>query len=612
MSREATVNSDGRQISVTMDGREVQVSPGTTILEVARKLNIHIPTLCTHEDLCVVGNCRICAVEIDGHDSLAAACAWPVTEPLSIRTVSPRIRSVRRHMIQLLLSNHPGECHSCTRNGACELAALAEAYGVDEVVFARNQSAKVRDASSPLLVRDMNKCVLCRRCVRACIDLQEVGVMEAVGKGDHIEIQTFGNKRMRDVVCIGCGQCVSHCPTAALVNSDDTATVWRAIDDPSRHVVLQISVEVQVALAEIFGMDPGTVQSGQIVAACRAAGFDAVFDTQLAVSLAVEEQSTLLIQRLTTVFQSDTRENWPVLSSDCSGFVRFMEYFNPKLLKRLSPLKTPEQLLGTLVRTYFAHHFSGDPSAIVSVAAVPCTSRKVDADSPLSVTQGGKNVDIAITTVELGRMLRSAGVQLSQMTPRPFDRVLDATMPESLTPYNSMLHLLMGAVYRKLTGNELNQTVEVDYEAPFSVPGAYIMRIPVLGSTTSDASAIFASMDEITLNGGHLRFGKCEGTANAKRVIEDIARGGEFSRCHYIEFLACPDGCFGGGGHPAPTGRQIRQLRKEAHPVCMSLPDNERQWFESHYLQWISGALDDVLTRDHFNTSYMPRGKFIR
>ncbi|MBN2530582.1 MAG: (2Fe-2S)-binding protein [Deltaproteobacteria bacterium] len=607
MSREATVHSDGTLVSVTVDGRNVDVEPGTTILEAATRLGIHIPTLCTHEDLCVVGNCRICVVEVSGIDTLQAACAWPITEPISVHTHSARIRRVRHHMIQLLLAHHPGECHACMRNGNCELSALAQAHGVTDVAFARQEETRLHDASSLLLIRDMKKCVLCRRCVRACIDMQEVGVMEAVGKGERIEIETFGNKPMRNVVCIGCGQCISHCPTAALVNPDETARVWQAIESPSKHVVIQLSPAVRVALTEALGMPPGTVECERLISMLRATGFDAVFDTQLAVSLVVEAQAKQIVQRLSNESTDGTAPRWPILSSNCSGWVKYMEYFAPHQLKFMSRLKSPQQLMGTLIRAHFAKFYGGDPSAVFSVSAVPCTAHKAEADSPLSVTAGDKNIDCAITTVELAKMLKASGARLSQAAKGQFDNLFLYNTPMTSTPFNSMLHLLCGAVYRRVTGRLLTRSVEVDYRAPFAISGAYIMEIP-----TGSIDASHDRPELAALKGQPLRFGKCEGTANAKKVLEDIRRGGPFSKCHFIEFLACPDGCFGGGGHPVPTGRQIRQARREAFPVNTNLPKEELDWITDLFNQCTDGRLEGTFSNDDFFTGYMPRGKFIK
>ncbi|MBN2715757.1 MAG: (2Fe-2S)-binding protein [Deltaproteobacteria bacterium] len=612
MSAEATANSDGNLVTVTMDGREIKVTPGTTLLEAAARLGIHIPTLCTHPDLCVVGNCRVCMVEVDGTDALQAACATPVTEPVTVRTYSGKIRRVRRHMLQLLLAHHDGECHSCSRNGACELAELSEAYGVTEVGFARNRESRVFDNSSSLLVRNMNKCVLCRRCVRACIDMQEVGVMEAVGKGEQIEIETFGKKNMAEVVCIGCGQCISHCPTAALVNPDDTDKVWQAIDNPDRHVVLQLSPSVRVALWEMLGMAPGTDDVGPLVHMLRAAGFNAVFDGQQAAALIIAEQARLLSAIICEGLAHPEKDRWPVLSANCSGWVKYMEHFAPAMLKHMSPLKSPEQLLGTLVRTHYARHYGGEPSAVVSVASAPCASRKFEAESPLNTQFGEKSVDYVLTTVELGKMLKESGIGLSRMPAGKFDGLICTNAAVSFTPGNSMVHQLCGAVFELVTGTPISKKVKIEYTSPFGISGAYIMNVPIQGVNDATGKNKNGNGDGGGQKGMQLRFGKCEGTANAKRVIEDIRNGGPFSRCHFIEFLACPDGCFGGGGHPAPTSSGIRQMRREAFPVSYALAEPEAAWIGEIHAQCQNGTLDEMTTLDAFYTSYMPRGKFMK
>lgn len=613
MSQEASIVSDGKHVPVTLNGRSIFVTPGTTILEAAQNIGIRIPTLCTHEDLCVVGNCRVCVVEVEGYDSLQAACAYPITECITVRTHSAKIRKVRQHMLKLLLAHHTGDCFVCRRNATCELSQLAVEFGVDTVTFKKNEESRTQDASARTLVRDMNKCVLCRRCVRACIDMQEVGVMEAVGKGDHIEIETFGNKSMVDVVCIGCGQCVSRCPTAALTYSDDTRKVWQAIDDPRKHVVIQLPPSVRSSIAETIGLPPGTLFCGELISQIRGMGFDKVFDTQLANSLAVQEQAKQLMELLFSTRSERGATERIVFSSNSSGWVKYMEHFTPTFLQYLSPLKSPEQLLGTLVRTHYTHRTNIEPSSIVSVAAVPCASKKNETESSLAVTAGMKNVDYALTTLELGKMIKESGVHLSHLPQQPFDSFFDdGSDITEFPPFHSMLHMLSGVLYQMITGEPLTSEVDVAYTAPFDIPGAFIMSIPIHHVADSASTWLADDADPKQMEGEALVFGKCEGTANAKKVIEDICKGGPFSKCHYIEFLACPDGCVGGGGQPVPTGKIIRQSRKEAFPPQTAFTPAQRNYLEELHQRCSTTQLPGGFTKDDFFTRYTPRGKFIK
>ncbi|MBN2342871.1 MAG: (2Fe-2S)-binding protein [Deltaproteobacteria bacterium] len=612
MSKEASQTSDGRMVTVSFDGTDVQVAPGTTILDAAQRVGVRIPTLCTHEDLCVVGNCRICVVEVEGRDALQAACAFPVTESIRVTTQSAKIRTARQHMIQLLLAHHSGDCFSCRRNGTCELSSLAAEFGVDSVAFEKNADGRTQDYSSLALSRDMNKCVLCRRCVRACIDMQEVGVMEAVGKGDHIEIETFGNKPLKDVVCIGCGQCVARCPTAALSYPDETSKVWEAIDHPQKHVVIQIPVSVRASIGEALGNSPGTALGEQLVSQLYRMGFSRVVDAQLGVSLAIQEQAMELMSLLFSTKARKGAIERIVFSSNSSGWVRYMEHFLPTFLQYLSPLKSPEQLMGTIVRTHYAAHFGIDSSSIVSVAAVPCASKKVEAAGPLALTNGYRNIDYAITTQELAKMIRESGAHLASLPAQSFDSLIEPTAISTFSPFHSVLHMLSGVLFKMITGSRLTKEVSIEYTAPFNLPGAYMMKIPI-DKVSPDVSAVLGEdADPSQMVGQSLVFGKCEGTANAKKVIEDICKGGAFSSCHYIEFLACPDGCLGGGGQPVPTNRTIRQARKEAFPLQLAYPDDIDSYIKDLHTRCLQKSLSGGFNRDHLFTSYTPRGKFIK
>ncbi|MFW6170216.1 MAG: [Fe-Fe] hydrogenase large subunit C-terminal domain-containing protein, partial [Planctomycetota bacterium] len=374
----------GAKITVTIDDNTISVPMGTTLLEAARKLGIHIPTLCHHDDLCVAGVCRVCVVEVEGQRTLQASCAYPVTQPITIKTHTRKVRRARRHVVDLLLSEHYGQCYACFRNNNCELQALAKEYGVDYFRFGHPEKpAHPLDLSSYSVVRDMNKCVLCRRCVRTCIDLQEVGVLEAVGRGNKTKIATYLDKPLADVVCINCGQCINRCPTGALRANDPTDEVWAAIDDPTKHVVMQTAPSPRAAIGEEFGLAPGIPMTWEMNTALRRCGFDKVFDTNFTADLTIIEEGTELIQRLyRNLVQGDASQPLPQFTSCSPGWVKYIEHFHPEYLDHVSSAKSPQQMFGALIKTWYAQLNGIDPKNIVSVALMPCAAKKFECNRP--------------------------------------------------------------------------------------------------------------------------------------------------------------------------------------------------------------------------------------
>ena len=366
----------GGTVSVEINEKKVTVPFGTTILEACRENQIHIPTLCHHDDLCIAGVCRICVVEVEGMRTLQAACAFPITSPIKIKTSSSMVRKARRHIIDLMLSEHYGECYSCVRNGNCELQSLADEYGVDGYTFGHPSVPRYEvEKSSFAVIRDMSKCVLCKRCVRTCIDLQEVGVLEAIGKGDKTHISTFLEKPLADVICINCGQCINRCPTGALHANDPSDEIWNAIDNPKKHVVIQTAPSPRAAIGEEFGLEPGHSMTGQLNTALHRIGFDAVFDTNFSADLTIMEEGTELLLRLkSALVDKDPNVKLPQLTSCSPGWVKYIEHFYPEYLDHLSSAKSPQQMFGALIKTYYAQKVGVDPADIVSVAVMPCIS----------------------------------------------------------------------------------------------------------------------------------------------------------------------------------------------------------------------------------------------
>ena len=364
----------GSNVTVEINGDKLTVPFGTTILEACRQNGIHIPTLCHHEDLCIAGVCRVCSVEVENIRTLQASCAFPITAPIKIQTSTPMVRKARRHILDLLLSEHYGECYSCVRNNNCELQKLAKEYGVDAYSFGHvNKSRFEVDNTSFSVVRDMDKCILCKRCVRTCIDLQEVGVLEAINRGDETKIGTFMEKPLADVICINCGQCINRCPTGALHANDPSDAIWEAIDNPKKHVVIQTAPSPRAAIGEEFGLEPGNSLTRELNTALRRIGFDRVFDTNFTADLTILEEGTELILRLyKALVKGDPSAIIPQFTSCSPGWVKYLEHFYPEYIDNLSTAKSPQQMFGALIKTFYAEKVEVDPeeSGPVRVARV--------------------------------------------------------------------------------------------------------------------------------------------------------------------------------------------------------------------------------------------------
>ncbi len=610
----------GKDITVTVDGNAITVPLGTTILEAARKLQIRIPTLCFHEDLCLAGVCRICVVEIEGQRTLQSACSYPITTPIHVNTHSAKVRRARRHILDLLLSSHYGDCYACSRNGTCELQALAAEYGVD--LFRFGHVAKPRyaiDASSHSVVRDMNKCVLCRRCVRTCIDLQEVGVLEALHRGYETKVGTFCDKPLGDVVCINCGQCVNRCPTGALRANDLTDEVWEAIDDPTKHVVIQTAPSPRAGIGECFGLAPGQPLTFQMNTALRRCGFDRVFDTNFTADLTIIEEGVELLERLyRALVKKDPAAVLPQFTSCSPGWVKYLEHFAPEYIPHLSTAKSPQQMFGALIKTYYAEVNHLDPENIVSVALMPCSAKKFECNRPEMCASGYKDVDYGLTTRELAKMIREAGVDLPKLEKSDFDDPFGTATGSGVIfgSTGGVMEAALRTVLELVTGQKIESFfAHADIIPVRGFDGVRYAEIPVkaVGPVPELVKHLFPDWD--WLLGATLKVGVCHGTANAKKVMDDIRAGGRFSQCHFIEFMACPGGCLGGGGQPIPTSPAIRAARAKA----IYSEDNAYSVRKSHENPAITGIYERFLTdgpcghKSHklLHTSYVRRGKYI-
>ena len=615
-----TAAQAGSQIEVNIDGKDMKVPYGTTILQAARQLGMRIPTLCYHEDLCIAGVCRICLVEVDDMRTLQASCAYPITAPIKVKTNTSKVRKARRHVLDLLLSNHYGECYTCTRNNNCELQALAKEYGVDYFRFGHVEKPKCEvDRSSYSVVRDMNKCVLCRRCVRTCIDMQEVGTLEVAGRSSRSKVCTFMDKPLLNVVCINCGQCINRCPTGALRANDPSDEIWAAIDDPTKHVVIQTAPSPRAGIGECFGLEPGRPLTFEMNTALRLCGFDKVFDTNFTADLTIIEEGTELLLRLhKALVQKDPSAALPQFTSCSPGWVKFIEHFYPEMLPNLSTAKSPQQMFGALIKTYYAQKNGIDPKNIVSVALMPCSAKKFECNRPEMCASGYKDVDYGLTTRELAQMISESGIYLPDLPKSDFDDPFGTATGSGVIfgATGGVMEAALRSVVEIVCGVKVENLFDHAEIVPVrGFEGMRYVEIPIKKVGPVPDLLKHLVSDWKWLEGVTLKVGVCHGTANAKNVLKDIKAGGKFSQCHFIEFMACPGGCLGGGGQPIPTSPAIRAARAKA----IYSEDRAYQVRKSHENPMVVKLYGDFLTdgpcghKSHhlLHTSYTPRGKFI-
>jgi len=610
----------GGAVSIEINEKKLQVPLGTTILEACKMNGIHIPTLCHHDDLCVAGVCRVCMVEVEGMRTLQAACAFPITNSIKIKTTTQDVRKARRHVIDLLLSEHKGECYTCVRNNNCELQALAKEYGVDDFRFGHvTESRFERDDSSFSVVRDMDKCVLCKRCVRTCIDLQEVGVLEATKRGDLTNISTFMDKPLGDVICINCGQCINRCPTGALHEKDPSDQIWKDIEDPSKHVVIQTAPSPRAAIGEEFGLPAGHSMTGELNTALKRIGFDGVFDTNFTADLTIIEEGTELIIRLYQALVEKKEVALPQFTSCSPGWVKYLEHFYPEYMDNLSSAKSPQQMFGALLKTHYAQKAGVDAKDIVSVAVMPCAAKKYECNRPEMADSGYQDVDYGLTTREMAKMIKEAGIHLPEMPKGKFDNPFGDASGAGLIfgATGGVMEAALRSVVEFVTGNKAEDIFENANIIPVrGFEGIKYVEIPV-GDAVGPVPELIKHLvpDWNWLKGATLKVAVAHGTANAKKVMEDIKAGGKFSECHFIEFMACPGGCLGGGGQPIPTSTEIRKKRAEAiYAEDESLEirkSHENPYVQQIYEEFLTDGPCGHLSHKLLHTHYTKRGKYI-
>ena len=540
-------------IKIKINNIPVSVKEGSTILEAAERLGIRIPTLCYHKDLCIAGNCRVCLVEVKNSRTLQASCAMPVSDGMEILTNTLLVRTARKHVIELLLSEHRSDCLKCYRNGNCELQNLAQEYRIEEKEYLDVSVDKKIDRSSPSIEKDDSKCIRCQRCVRTCAELQKVSALTVAHKGDEMKIETFLDKPLYDVVCTNCGQCVSHCPTGALVERNYIEEVWQAIDNPVKHVVVQTAPAVRVALGEELGFDPGARVTGKMVTSLKRIGFNAVFDTDFTADLTIIEEGTELLTRLKSAIVEKKDVALPMFTSCSPGWIKYIEHEFSGFLDHLSTCKSPQQMFGPLAKTYYAQKVGIDSKDIIVVSVMPCTAKKFEAQRPEMNASGFKDVDYVITTRELARMIKQSGNDFRKLEETPYDSIMGVSTGAAVIfgATGGVMEAALRTAYEIVTGREV-PFENLNIKPVRGLEGVREATIKITG----------CKKEWNFLEGVELKVAVAHGLKNAREVMRQLENGK--SPYHFIEIMACPGGCLGGGGQPIPTDMEIRKKRMAA------------------------------------------------
>jgi len=508
-------------VNIKINGQSLSVPSNYTVLEAARSANIEIPTLCYLKDVSKTGSCRMCIVEVVGARNLQAACVYPVSEGMEVLTNTQKVRDARKINLELLLSNHDRKCLTCARNQNCELQKLADELGVTDITYQGERNEYDIDEVSPSIVRDNNKCILCRRCVSACKTIQTVSVIDATERGFKTTIASPFNKSLGEVPCVNCGQCIVACPTGALREKDNTDDVWAAINDPEKYVVVQTAPAVRVGLGEEFGYEIGTPVTGKMAAALRRMGFDGVFDTDTGADLTIMEEGTEFINRL------QNGGKLPLITSCSPGWIKFCEHNFPDFLENLSSCKSPHQMFGAILKTYYAEKMGIDPAKMFVVSVMPCVAKKFESGRPEMEVDKLRDVDAVISTRELAKMIKQSGILFNKLPDEKFDNPFEEASGAGVIfgATGGVMEAALRTVVEVLEGKSFDN---LDYEAVRGTDGIKEATLTVAGTEVKVAVV--------------------NGLGNARKVLNDIRAGK--ANYHFIEIMACPGGCVTGGGQP--------------------------------------------------------------
>ncbi len=569
-------------IQLNVNGKPVEAKPGEMLLTALRRAGIEVPTLCNMEELLPSGACRMCVVEVEGAPSLVPSCAMPVRDGMKIQTHSPRAVRARKTIVELLLANHPDDCLYCVRNGSCELQEHAENLGVRTRRYAGAREVYKVDASSASVVRDPDKCILCGKCVRECEEIQGVGALDFIGRGSKTRVGTAFDQGLNVSSCINCGQCIMVCPTGALSEQSHAKAVLDALNDPERTVVVQCAPAVSVTLGELFGVKPGVDVAGKLNGALRRLGFDAVFDTGFSADLTILEEASELAHRV------KTGGVLPMMTSCSPGWIKFMEQFYPELLPHLSTCKSPQQMMGAVVKSFWAEKQGIAPEKIFSVSVMPCTAKKFEAGRPELGHEGVPDIDAVLTTRELARIIKLRGLRFDAVEPEPADTPFGerSSAGKLFAATGGVMEAALRTAYHLLTGEEM----------------ADLKVQPVRG---------LQGVKEAKLNIAGLEVGVAvvSGLGNARKLMEEV-KAGKRPDLHFIEVMTCPGGCIAGGGQPIGTDLDAVRARMQ---VLYHL-DRDETLRVSHenasvkrlYAEYLGEPLGD---RSHhlLHTHYAPR-----
>jgi len=582
--------------TVYINKQAVEVPAGTSILDAAAQVGIKIPTLCHIEGQLPKGACRVCMVDVEGARNMVAACTTPVSEGMKVITNSRNVREARKFVVELLISEHCGECKTCVRNDDCELQRLAVELGIMEVTYEGERLHTRIDDSTPALVRDSGKCIKCRRCMTVCNEMQGIGALAAQGRGFDSIIGPAFDQKLDGVVCVQCGQCAAVCPVGAISEKEHIDYVWEAIEDPNKFVVVQTAPAIRAALGECFGYEPGTLVTGKMVSALRLLGFDRVFDTNFTADLTIMEEGTELLMRLKTALADKKQVALPMFTSCSPGWIKYAEYFYPEILDNISTCKSPQQMFGAVAKTYLARKEGIDPKNMVVVSVMPCTAKKFESARPEMNASGYQDVDYVLTTRELARMIKQSGIDFGVLKNDTMDSPmgLGSGAADIFANTGGVMEAAIRTAYEIITGREL--------------PLDNLHLTPVIGLDGVKKATLKIEgclPDWNFLEGVELKVGVAHGLGNARTLIESMRGGEEF---HFIEVMTCPGGCIGGGGQPRFTTDEIRKKRIAA----IYKEDEGKQLRKSHanpevlqiyeeYLKKPLGDLSHHLLHTHYH-----------
>lgn len=531
---------NNEMLKLTIDGKEVEVKKGSTVLDAARKLGIDIPTLCFLKEINEIGACRMCLVEVEGARGYVTSCVYPAEEGMKVKTSTKELVSIKKTILELLLSNHEKKCLTCSRNLTCELQALCRRFGVEDLPYEGEMTEKTSDKDSSCITRNTAKCILCKRCVNVCRNVQGVSAIEVMNRGFKSKVGVWKNLSIAKSTCVGCGQCIVHCPTAALKEKSCIEELREVLTNKEKVVIVQTAPSVRATIGEEFGMEIGTLATGKMVAALKKIGFDKVFDTDLGADITIMEEGTEFLSRL------NNKGTLPMITSCSSGWITYAEKFYPELLNNLSTTKSPMEIMGILIKKYYASKFNIDPNNIYSVALMPCSAKKAEIVREELKLDGMQIIDNVVTTREIARLLRENNIDLSKLDDEEFDNPLgEATGAGHIFGVTGgVMEAAIRTVYEMVTNSRLK---EVEF------------------NELRDSKGIKEAV--IDINGTKVNVCVAQGLKNASKVMEDIKNG--TSKYHFIEIMTCPGGCIMGGGQPIHTDfessqKNIRELRASA------------------------------------------------